>query len=48
MECDQSTSPARVVGFLISHDFLDTTLLSDKAILDVMDSIYKAKDEVTH
>jgi hypothetical protein len=37
-----------VVDSLISHDFLDTEFAPDKAILDVMDSIFDPKDEMTH
>jgi hypothetical protein len=48
MECDQPTPPTWVVDSPSSHDFLDTEFPSDKAILDVMASIDKPKDEVMH
>jgi hypothetical protein len=39
MECDQPTLPVWVVEFPSSHDFLDTELTLEEAILEVMASI---------
>jgi hypothetical protein len=46
MEFDQTTSPVWIVDSLSSHDFLDIESPFDKAILDIMASLDKPKDEV--
>jgi hypothetical protein len=47
MEYDQPTLPTRVDS-TSSHDFVDFVFPSDEAILKVMASIDKPKDEVMH
>jgi hypothetical protein len=48
MECDQPTLPKWVVDSPSLHDFLDIESLSNKAILDIMDSIDGPQDEMIH
>jgi hypothetical protein len=48
MECDQPTLSTWVVDSLHSHDFPDTELPSDEAILEVMASIDKPQEDEHH
>jgi hypothetical protein len=48
IKCDHLTPPTHVFDSLSSHDFLDPKFPLDKAILDVMASIFNTKDEMIH
>jgi len=48
MECDQPTLPEQVVDYPSSHEFCDFELPSKEAILDVMASIDKPKENDNH
>jgi len=48
MECDDPTLTIWVVDSLSSHDFLYIEFPSEEAILDVMDSIDKPKEDDNH
>jgi hypothetical protein len=48
MECDQPTPTTRVVDCFHSHDLLDTDLPPNEAILEVMASIDKPKEDEHH